>query len=462
MRLSIALPVLAALAAPAAAGAATATSDPSCGAERGEVPQCYVWSSFTAAAGEANDLSIAFSGASFTYYDAGATIAVANCSRPDDHTATCGGDAAVVKLLDGDDRIALPDVSGTTRPVMQPIKVLLGEGNDVAAGGAVTDDVAGEGGDDVLRGLGGADALAGGPGADLVDGGEGNDRLSVADVSPDPAFAAPATLAPPAPDRIDGGPGADVASWAGEQRGIDLDLATGLAAGGAAGDVLAGIEGVAGGSGGNRISGDEQPNTIIGGDGGNRLAGRGGDDVLVGGTGVDTIDGGEGDDRLVGGQGSSDLLFGGPGDDELTLGSGGVADAGDGDDLLEVTAPPPRPLRLRCGAGEDTAQAARRASMAADCEWARLGLGDADVSVARRLLRAGRHAVVKVRLGEFFTRGRLVLRAARGGRVLGSAVVRKGAGSRVRIRLPRGARPGAVALQVGRRGPRAICTFIPD
>jgi serralysin len=110
------------------------------------------------------------------------------------------------------------------------------------------------------------------------------------------------------------------------------------------------IENVNGGSGNDRIQGNEANNTLSGGAGDDYIRGADGNDYLIGGSGfddingnrgADTIYGGDGDDWVVGGQ-DGDLLFGESGND-LVYGNIGndTVNGGAGDDWL------------RCGQGDD-------------------------------------------------------------------------------------------------------------
>ena len=158
--------------------------------------------------------------------------------------------------------------------------LLIGDNSAGTSNDNAPNTLTGGNGDDQLIGLGGADSLVGGGGNDLftvhgdntgvwgndtIDGGAGTDRISLPD---------------------------DVGS------GVNVNLATGIATGGAFGGdtlTLLSIEQVTGSSF---------------------------DDLLISGSGADTLDGWEGNDYLLGGEGN-DTLLGGAGDD--LIGSGGCA-----------------------------------------------------------------------------------------------------------------------------------------
>lgn len=88
------------------------------------------------------------------------------------------------------------------------------------------------------------------------------------------------------------------------------------------------IENAIGGSGRDRIFGNDVTNTLNGGRGKDTLIGNGGDDTLLGKSGQDRLEGGDGNDTLNGGSGD-DIQSGGDGHDTL-LGAAGH-DTLDGD-----------------------------------------------------------------------------------------------------------------------------------
>lgn len=417
MRVALALLIAAAL--PAAAYAATAGSERACDAPGNGSPPCYAAVEFAAGAGEPNDLRATFADGAFTLHDANVPVASTTCERRDERTVVCPGDALTILLGDGDDRVSLPDATGGS--------------------GRVTYVVAG-------------------PGADVVAGGAADEVINVGDTTGDDRSAG--RPAPPAPDTVMGGGGFDRVDYD-ESRPVEVDLATGAGGGAAAGDRLVDVEGVYGGRGPSSIAGDEQANHLLGGDGANRLAGRGGDDRLEGGLGDDVLDGGDGDDRLYDpGRRGRNVVLGGAGGDRIDIFGGGLVRGGAGDDVIAVT---PEvhdgALRVRCGAGEDVAQAAAGVSIAADCEWLDLGLATGQVTV-RRALRL-RDRTLTVRLRGWAGYGRLTLRERRSGRRLASAAVPRRRGARiVRLRLTaaaaRRARRVPVTLELSRQRRAAV------
>ena len=136
-----------------------------------------------------------------------------------------------------------------------------------------------------LRGGSGNDTLVGGTGDDFFDGGGGGDVIA-------------------------GGIGIDTVSYASSALSVGVNLATGLGSGGAAGDILSGIE---------KLFGSNQGDVLTGDDGAN---------VLFGLAGADTLNGAAGDDLLDGGAGN-DVAFLGTGNDVFQW------DPDDGSDMVE-------------------------------------------------------------------------------------------------------------------------------
>jgi Ca2+-binding RTX toxin-like protein len=124
----------------------------------------------------------------------------------------------------------------------------------------------GDGSGDILTGfeniIGSAknDRLVGDGADNVIDGGLGNDVLV-------------------------GGLGIDTVSYARATTAVIVNLATGLATGGAGADSLSEFENVTGGLGADKLTGDALHNVLLGGSG---------NDVLIGGAGNDTLDGGAG------------------------------------------------------------------------------------------------------------------------------------------------------------------------
>jgi VCBS repeat-containing protein len=256
-------------------------------------------------------------------------------------------------------------------------------------GSTFNDTIIGNGEANVLSGLDGDDSLVGGGGNDTLIGGAGNDTLLG-------GFGNDTLVGGVGADSLDGGYGFDTADYGASDEGVDVNLARLVQSGGhAAGDSLAGIEGVMGSRFDDILVGNEGANRLDGGDGNDTLVGGAGADTLIGGGGIDTVDyssspgggrwdaisgvdvnlsrttqrgghaegdwlsgienvigsryndsltgdsganrldGGDGNDTLNGGDGS-DTLLGGAGRDSLIGGRGeDILDGGNGDDSLD-------------------------------------------------------------------------------------------------------------------------------
>jgi Ca2+-binding RTX toxin-like protein len=101
-------------------------------------------------------------------------------------------------------------------------------------------------------------------------------------------------------DTLIGGAGIDTLSYASATSAVTVNLSTGKAAGGAAGDEYVGFENLTGSDFADTLAGDSKSNVLTGGKG---------DDSLSGGNGKDILIGGEGADRLVGGKGADIFRF---------------------------------------------------------------------------------------------------------------------------------------------------------
>jgi serralysin len=176
-----------------------------------------------------------------------------------------GLDSSGLTILDSDGQpkiftargnLANPDLyHGSTRSLIENASA--GSGDDFVFGNELAN---------LLKGNAGNDALFGGKGADVLDGGDGSDTARYLD-----GFGA-----------------------------INVNLARGTAAGGAAeGDTFVSIENVWGTSRSDRIVGSSAANQLVGFGGADRLSGGGGRDFLNGGDGRDTLTGGAGSDRFV-------------------------------------------------------------------------------------------------------------------------------------------------------------------
>ncbi|MGV0757876.1 calcium-binding protein [Tistrella mobilis] len=205
------------------------------------------------------------------------------------------------------------------------INRLLGQnGNDVLEGFGGGDELVGAAGDDVLRGGGGADRLDGGAGVDAVSYtdsaaavqvdlnlGTGAGGDAAGDLLTSIEIVHGTTLADKlsgtsggetlrgfggddvlrgrgGADLLEGGSGVDAVSYTDSVSAVQVDLQSGLGAGGdAAGDVLTSIEIVHGSNFADKLSGGAEAEILRGFNGDDVLRGRGGADLLEGGNGVD-------------------------------------------------------------------------------------------------------------------------------------------------------------------------------
>lgn len=217
------------------------------------------------------------------------------------------------------------------------------DGIEGLTGTSFSDTLAGDSAANLLAGEAGADLLWGGAGDDSLTGGAGDDTLIGGDGA----------------DALDGGSGTDTADYSAWTAAIDIDMTTGVSAGGAAGDRLVAVEVILGTALGDRIIGDALANTFHGNNGDDRLEGLSGNDSLYGGEGRDSLKGGAGDDFLWGGAGNDNLpaedgadrVFGGDGDD--SIGGGAGRDTLYGDDGRDEIGGGDFHDQLFGGAGED-------------------------------------------------------------------------------------------------------------
>jgi Ca2+-binding RTX toxin-like protein len=182
----------------------------------------------------------------------------------------------------------------------QPATIVGTKGDDNLRGTSGDDVIVGLGGDDVIKGLGGNDAicgsdgddqLLGGGGDDALDAGEGNDTVNA-------AGGADLVFGDEGADTLDGGKGIDELNFARADHGVTVDLIrqTGKGLGS---DTIAGFETVVGSQFDDKVSGGQDPVTLLGGPGNDTLVGGRGNDVIEGGDGDDTLDGGPGELNVV-------------------------------------------------------------------------------------------------------------------------------------------------------------------
>lgn len=180
-------------------------------------------------------------------------------------------------------------------------------------GAPVDDTIFGLGSGDSIQGLGADDILFGGFGDDTVQGNDGSDSIEGG------AGA----------DSLSGGNGRDLLSYAQSSLAVDVNLATGAAAGGdAAGDVFTGFEDLHGTLANDTLAGSNGRNGIAGGFGNDVIRGRGGNDTLRGDAGEDTLRGDAGDDVF--------LYF--DATDSSVATADEILDFVQGDDLIDLSA----------------------------------------------------------------------------------------------------------------------------
>ncbi len=195
---------------------------------------------------------------------------------------------------DGDDTVrALTAPAGNALAV--PMDVRGDRGDDTIVGGAAGD---------VIRGGDGDDTLDGGRGADALLGGRGDDVLLASEL---PAGAGGAGTF--ADDYYSGDEGLDTIDYSARSTPVWVRLGTAASGtGGAAGQrerdiIRPDVETVVGGSGNDRLEGNDRDNTLVGGGGNDLLLGRGGNDTLLGGDGDDVLTDSSGRNALDGGAG---------------------------------------------------------------------------------------------------------------------------------------------------------------
>jgi Ca2+-binding RTX toxin-like protein len=353
-------------------------------------------------------------------------------------------------LGDGDDRL------GHGFGVVDGSFIRGGDGNDTIDGADQADSLDGGAGDDRLQGASGDDVINGGPGDDVLltnhletgndvrNGGDGNDRIIG---SRDPGN-----------DVYGGGAGVDLLDFSDASNGVRVSL-DGVANDGPSGEsdnAGTDIENIKGGRGDDFLVGDSGRNLIEGFAGNDTLVGGSPpatrtSTTIIGFVGDDTLDGGIGADRMHGEGGDDRLLARDAVDDQVTT-------------------------SLTCGAGNDRLDADLAdddtRALTGSCETIDQGAINegANVRIAPSLLRVSRTGTVRVRLRcpasvRIGCRGRLAAGAPR--RALGPRTryrIRRGARTRVTVRLPRALRRAAarrnrvpariVSIETGSHGPK--------
>lgn len=258
-----------------------------------------------------------------------------------DYRVSDTGPSATVSAGSGctlDGAVAVCPIAGVTRLDIDGNN----QNDSITIDAAITidSDVHGGNGSDTLNGGGGVDHLFGDQHGDTISGGAGDDELTGTPWDDTIRGGAGA-------DTISGGNGNDTTDYSERAAAVVVSL-DGVVNDGqpGEGDVLGGIESIAGGDGDDTLTGDGGFNTLRGNGGNDDLVGLATSDQLYGGDGADTLDGGSSDDTLDGGAGDDDLLGGdqndrlrgGPGSDDLTGGDGtDVADFTDHSADLTIT-----------------------------------------------------------------------------------------------------------------------------
>jgi Ca2+-binding RTX toxin-like protein len=251
-----------------------------------------------------------------------ATVGEVTYGTPCDDVIVASPEVDAVRGGGGDDTILAGPI---TAAASCPDGCRLGVGSQTFEGGDGDDVVYGERGNDILRGGGGNDHLFGGIGDDLLRGGPGDDRLaggfgadSIDGDADDDYVRGDSTI-----DRIfDTGGGTDTLSYStgvtpgfggsgpsgfgsfpaeGGERGLRLDMGAGgenanngiAALGGGVDEVEAqSFEVLVGTPFSDYLIGTTSAEAIYGGGGADAIVGNGGGDTLDGGAGGDYVDGG--------------------------------------------------------------------------------------------------------------------------------------------------------------------------
>jgi Ca2+-binding RTX toxin-like protein len=205
-----------------------------------------------------------------------------------------------------------------------------GNDRDVVDGGSAGDLVVGGADDDEVNGAQGDDQLSGGAGNDHVDAGIGDDELQG-------NAGADNLVGGQGRDEISGGADDDTVDYSGNAAPLTVDLDGSTYDDGAENEgdtVLADVENVTGGTGNDKLTGNDQHNVLIGAQG---------NDSIDGGTNNDTLIGASGDDSIQSKDGVLDVVDCGIGNDTL--------DADPVDQLTDCELPVVTP-----GGGEGTGQ----------------------------------------------------------------------------------------------------------
>jgi Ca2+-binding RTX toxin-like protein len=309
---------------------------------------------YKAAAGKQNQLVVTRSGSTFTFDDSVSLKAGAGCKAVSGHktvvTCTIANPGTVIVTL-GDKSDSFVNRTGLRFHVYGGSgndKLTGGSGIELLDGGTGNDKLYGNAGDDTLRGKAGNDLLDAGDGRDRLEGDDGNDTLvgRTGNDTIDGAAGKDVVWAGAGDDHIydgtksadvfHGGTGFDWLSY-GRNKPIIADADGRSGDDGESGEhdsIGLDVEGLEGGSGNDRLTGNASANALNGYQGNDVLNGLGGVDLLKGFAGKDTVDGGAGDDEVYGGF-DNDTVSGGSGADVVVGGDGfDKVFGGAGDDKL--------------------------------------------------------------------------------------------------------------------------------
>tara|TARA_R110002096_G_scaffold416576_2_gene619305 strand:- start:122393 stop:130243 length:7851 start_codon:yes stop_codon:yes gene_type:complete len=182
--------------------------------------------------------------------------------------------------------------------------IVTGNGNDTVNGGDGVDLIYGQGGDDTINGGDGDDVISGGRGSDTLIGGADSNTGDQ-----------------------------DTLTYSNSDKGVDLNVAAGIATVGSDTDTFSQFE---------TYNGSNHDDIITGSANSFTYNGLGGDDTIIGGLGNEEIHGNDGDDIIEGGNGV-DTLYGGDDNDTFIINQGDNSetedsfDGGDGTNTLLIT-----------------------------------------------------------------------------------------------------------------------------
>src|SRR5688500_12177209 len=152
---------------PASASASVVETQTTClPTVKGVVQGCNVAVTYTAAPGEANDVTVTTNGESVTINDKGAVIEPRErCTKVDDNTASCPAGTVTVRAGDLDEKgtgsAAVADRGPGNDQAFDVSTAYGGDGDDTLTGAGGFDLMNGDAGDDVLRGGANPDTLRG-------------------------------------------------------------------------------------------------------------------------------------------------------------------------------------------------------------------------------------------------------------------------------------------------------------